>query len=486
MAEDTWTLKLKHTSRQSEAQFNDDEAYHDNELPSKRESSAKNDRSWRTITDGMFSDAESIEVPIFNKLRRSGKARKVKPRRQLSPKSQIRRKIKLPTGNKLTQTFTHEPPILRELFWGNGRLPYAFNSSNNETIQVENSDQTFREVNAAPWGQTAAILYDSTEHHTTMAVENEPDQQVDQQDKNHTEIIINYEHDDRMEPYPLPLLQAEDGKRAETDKGAISPDGTNKSPIIHEYNYKSDTRKGSEGLDNDGYVDRILGFTSERTDVADISDKQQPTDTMSDYVIEDSTLTEYDAEVVRSEEEEDKGGITDDRQDERGITDERQDEHGITDERQDEHSITDERQDEHGITDERQEHSITDERQDEHGITDKRQDEHGITDERQDKHGITDERQDEHRITDERQDNFEPTAEMKRIMNWFPRSRLLTTENNGYKLFPGVSKYYTIYNDLSLRVKDRRHLYRNSKDYESHQTFHGYRTATVTTELVCM
>jgi hypothetical protein len=33
----------------------------------------------------------------------------------------------------------------------------------------------------------------------------------------------------------------------------------------------------------------------------------------------------------------------------------------------------------------------------------------------------------------------EPTPEMKRIMDWFPRSKLLTTENNGYKLFPGVS-----------------------------------------------
>ncbi|XP_069673044.1 uncharacterized protein [Periplaneta americana] len=30
------------------------------------------------------------------------------------------------------------------------------------------------------------------------------------------------------------------------------------------------------------------------------------------------------------------------------------------------------------------------------------------------------------------------TPEMKRILDWFPRSRLLTTENNGYKLFPGV------------------------------------------------
>jgi hypothetical protein len=33
----------------------------------------------------------------------------------------------------------------------------------------------------------------------------------------------------------------------------------------------------------------------------------------------------------------------------------------------------------------------------------------------------------------------EPTSEMKRIMDWFPRSKVLTMENNGYKLFPGVS-----------------------------------------------
>lgn len=38
----------------------------------------------------------------------------------------------------------------------------------------------------------------------------------------------------------------------------------------------------------------------------------------------------------------------------------------------------------------------------------------------------------------------EPTSEMKRIMDWFPRSKLLTTENNGYKLFPGVGWFKLI------------------------------------------
>lgn len=271
----------------------------------------------------------------------------------------------------MIQTFAHEPPILRALFWGNGRLPYAFDSINNETRQVENSDQTFVKGDATPWGHAAAIMYDSTEQNTATTVENKPDQQVDQQDKNPTESTINYEHDKLIEPYALPLQQPEDGNRAETGKGANPLDDTNKRKIIHEYNYNSDTWKGSEKTDNDGYGERMFRFTTERTDVAETSDKQLPTDTMSDYVIEDPSPRDYDTGSVGSEEEEGK---------------------------------------------------------------------HGITDERQDEYGITDERQVEHGITGERQDDFETTAEMKRILNWFPRSRLLTTENNGYKLFPGVSE----------------------------------------------
>jgi hypothetical protein len=325
----------------------------------------------------------------------------VKSWQQLSPKSQIRRKTTILKENKVTPPFADEPPILRALFWGNERLPYAFNNIKNETRQVANSDQMFREADATPWGHAAAIMYDSTEHHTTTTVENKPDQQIDQQDKNPTESIINHEHEKLTEPYALPLQQPEDGNRTETDKGADSLDDTNKRKTIHEYNYNSDTWKGSEKLDGDGYGDRMFRFTTERTDVADTSDKQLPTDTMSDYVIEDPTPRDYDTRSVESEEEADKDGITDDRQDE---------------------------------------HGITDEGRDEHGITDNRQDEHGITDERQVEYGITDESQGENGITDKNQDDLEPTAEMKRIMNWFPRSRLLTTENNGYKLFPGVSE----------------------------------------------
>ena len=190
-AEDTWTLKLTHASGRFEAKRNDDEAYQNNELPSERQSSAKSDRSWHTFTDGIVSDAEEIDVPIFSKLRRSGKAKKMKSRRQLSPKSQIQRKTTTLTENKVTEPFTHEPPILSELFWGNGRLPYAFNSINNETRQVEESDQTFREADAPPLGHAAAIICDSTEHHTTTTAENKPDQQVDQQDKNPTRSIFN-------------------------------------------------------------------------------------------------------------------------------------------------------------------------------------------------------------------------------------------------------------------------------------------------------
>jgi hypothetical protein len=371
-AEDTWTLKLKHTSRRFEAKWNDDEAYHNNGLPSERKSSAKNNRSWQTIMDGIVSDAEGIDVPIFSKLRRSGKSRKVKSRRQLPPKSQIRRKTTKPTGNKVTQPFSHEPSILRELLSGNGRLPYAFKSSNNETMQVENSDQTFQEAAATPLSNAAPIMYDFAEHHTkTTTVDNKPDDQVDQQDKKPAESIINYGHDELMEPYALPLQQPEDDIWAQTDKGANALEDTNKSTIILEYNYNSDIWKGFHGLDNNRYGDRMSRVTTEQTDVADNSDEQKLTDTMFDYVIEDPTPREYDTEVVGSEEEEDK---------------------------------------------------------------------HGITDERQDEDGITDDRQDEYVFKDETQDDFEPTAEMKRIMNCFPRSRLLTTENNGYKLFDGVSE----------------------------------------------
>ena len=429
-AEDTWTLKLKHTSRRFEAKWNGDEAYHNNELPSERQSSAKSDRSWHNINDGIVSEAEEIDIPIFSKPRRSGEAKKVKSRQQFSPKPQIRRKTTTLTENKVTQPFAHEPPILRELFWGNGRLPYAFNSINNDTRRVKNSDQTFRESDETPWGHAVAIIYDSTEHHTTTA-ENELDQQIDHQDQNPTESIINNENDKLTEPYALPLQQPEDSNRAETDKGANPLDDTNKRKIIHEYNYNLDTWKGSEGLDNAGYGDKMLRFTTERTDVADTSDEQQQTDTMSDYVIEVPTPRDYDTGSVGSEEEAGKHGITDGRQDEHGITDDKKDEHSITDEGRDERGIRDERQDENGNTVEGQ---------DEHGIVDDRQDEHGTTDDKQDEHGITNDGQDEHGVTDERQEDFEPTAEMKRIMNWFPRSRLLTTENNGYKLFPGVSE----------------------------------------------
>jgi len=335
----------------------------------------------------------------------------VRSRQQLSPKSQIRRNTTTLKENKVSQPFSHEPSIFRALFWENGRLPYAFNRINNETRQVENSDQTFREADATQWGNVATIMYESTEHHTTTAAENKPDQQVDQQDKNPTESIINYEPDKLIAPYALPLQQPEDGNRADTDKEANPLDDTNKRKTIHEYNYNSDTWKGYEELDNGGYGERMLRFTTERTDVVDTSDKELPTDTMSDYVIEDPTPRDYDTGSVGSEEEAGKHGITDDRQDEHGITDEKQDEYDITDERQDEHDITDDRQDENGFTDDRQEEQ-----------------------------GITDERLHEHGITDKRQDDFEPTAEMKRILNWFPRSRLLTTENDGYKLFPGVSE----------------------------------------------
>jgi hypothetical protein len=56
-------------------------------------------------------------------------------------------------------------------------------------------------------------------------------------------------------------------------------------------------------------------------------------------------------------------------------------------------------------------------------------DKEDVEDEEEYKYGN---RQDDH-------GDYEPTSEMKRIMDWFPRSTLLTTENNGYKLFPGVS-----------------------------------------------
>jgi hypothetical protein len=215
---------------------------------------------------------------------------------------------------------------------------------------VDNTDETFEEVHATPWGNIAAVMYDSPEIRT-MTVENKPKQLIDQQETNSTESRINYEHDKLTEPYALPLHQTEDGKRLETDKGQNSLDDTNERKTIHEYNYNGDRWIGSEGVDADSYGDIISGLTTERTDVADTSDQEQPTDIMTDYVIEDPTPREYDIVDVGNEEQ-----------------------------------------------------------------------------------------QDTHGVSDDSQEDFEPTAEMKRLMNWFPRSRLLTTENNGYKLFPGVSE----------------------------------------------
>lgn len=221
-------------------------------------------------------------------------------------------------------------------------------------MHVDNTDETFEEVHATPWGNIAAVMYDSPEIRT-MTVENKPKQLIDQQETNSTESRINYEHDKLTEPYALPLHQTEDGKRLETDKGQNSLDDTNERKTIHEYNYNGDRWIGSEGVDADSYGDIISGLTTERTDVADTSDQEQPTDIMTDYVIEDPTPREYDIVDVGNEEQ-----------------------------------------------------------------------------------------QDTHGVSDDSQEDFEPTAEMKRLMNWFPRSRLLTTENNGYKLFPGVGWFKLI------------------------------------------
>lgn len=348
-AEDTWTLKIKHTPRQFETKWNDDDAYYNNELPSARLSATRK-RSWHKIAGGMDTD-----------VRRWGKARKGKSWRQLSPKSRIRRKHKetpTPTENKVTSLSANELPILKELFRGNERLRDTSNRINNDTRQVKNSDEAFGEADATSWGNIAAIMYDTTENHT-MTVENKPDHEMDQHETTSTESNVDYKHDTLLEPYALPLQQLEDGKGSERDKAANSLDDTNKSETIHEYN--SGMWKGSEDVDTNDYGGRTSRPTTERTDVADTSDTQQPTDTMPDYVIEDPTPREYDTEHVGNGEQED-----------------------------------------------------------------------------------------EHGITDNWQQDFDPTAEMKRITNWFPRSRLLTTENNGYKLFPGVSEKYTICNTLGL------------------------------------
>jgi hypothetical protein len=349
-AEDTWALKIKHTSRRFGTTCNEDESYNNNEFPSERKSAKTHKAPWQQIIDQTDGDAEDVNVQIFTKLRRPGKSRKGKSRRQLSPKSHLRRnhnETSVSTADTATRPFAQEPPILNELVQGNERFRRPLDGISNDTRQLENTDEVFEGADETPGGNVAAVMYDSTENHKTT-VENTPDQQTDQPRTNSTESSVTYKHEKLTEPHALyAVQQSEDDKGPDTD----SLEDTNKSKIRDEYDDNADKWKGSEVVDSADYGDRITRFTTEGTDAADTSDRQQPTDIMSDYVIEDSTLREYDVEDVGNQQQ-----------------------------------------------------------------------------------------QDRHDVMDNGQRDFEPTSEMKRIMNWFPRSRLLTTGNNGYKLFPGVSE----------------------------------------------
>lgn len=344
-AEDTWTLKIKHTPKQFQTQRNVNGLYYNNnEVPVVNKSSKNNKNPWRQVIDAIDTDAEDADVPIFNKFRRSAKSKKGKSRRQLSPKSPVTREMNssiTSLNDTGIQPVLQEPPILKQVVQENQQLRVAFNRLDNGTSQMGNTDESFQELNDTPWNNVAAVILDSVANHS-LPVEKNLNHQIDSRDGG-----TDQEREKVMEPDALPLEQSEDGDEFEADKGTISLDDTRENKTLHARNYNKEVWNRTEGEDNDDYEEENSRNSTERVEVAGNLNGEQQANIESDYVIEDPTVREYDKEDVELENNYDNMG------DGRG--------------------------------------------------------------------------------------DSEPTSEMKRIMDWFPRSKLLTTENNGYKLFPGVS-----------------------------------------------
>jgi hypothetical protein len=329
---------------------NDVEVFYNNEVTMDNKSSQANKGSCQQITDTKNTDVEYVDNPTYSKFPRSGRSRKGKSRRQLSTKSHLKSKRNTTAALEVTviQPTSQQPPIFKELVQGKKQLLVAFDRTANDTSQVAKTDKAFQELDETPWGNVSAVMLESTENHT-LPLENT---QTNQEEISSTESNIDDEDEKFFEPYALPLQQSEDGDESEAGNRTTSLEETNEKEAFHEFNWTTETGQRSEGMDVAEYEERNSGNFTKGADVAEISNEEQHTDNWTDYVIEDTTVREYDKEDVECDERENNYD------------------------------------------------SIADGRGD-----------------------------------------FEPTSEMKRIIDWFPRSKLLTTENNGYKLFPGVSAY---------------------------------------------
>lgn len=354
-------MKIKHTPKRFEIPKNDDEVYYDNKVPVDIKSSQTNKDPWQQITDTINTDAEYINVPLYSKFRRSGRSKKGKSRRQLSPKSRLRSEKNTTEASDVTlaQVTSHQPQIFKEPVQEKQRLMVGFDRIANDTSQKD----AFQELDETPWGNVSAVMLESTENHS-VPLDNDLNQQEDQKEVNSTESKDDV-REKFTEPHTLPLPETGYGDEFEADNRTMSSEETNGKETFNEVTCTTETGQRSEEVDVTGDKDSDSRNSTEEIDISEVSNEEQETDSWSDYVIEDPTVREYGKENVEGHQQ-----------------------------------------------------------------------------------------QYYHDNVEDGRGNFEPTSEMKRLRDWFPRSRLLTTENNGYKLFPGVSTYERV--DL-LRQFDSSH-----------------------------
>jgi hypothetical protein len=342
-AQDTWTLKIKHTPKPFRLQRNKGCVCYNDEVPVVYKSSKNNKDAWQQITDASESDAEDADAPIFNKFRRSARSKRRKSRRKSSSNVHVNREenATITSLNETTiQPVLQEPPILKQMAQMDQELRVAFNRLGNETSEAVNSDEAFQELNESQWENVAAVLLDSVTSHNPASDEI-LNQQTNRKEINSTDSSVDQE----LRQLTQPSEWSEDGNGPQADKEIISLDDARENKILHARNYNKEARNRT---DEEGSNDEEENWrkSTESVEVEAKSNGEQSPD-IDEYVIEDPTVREYDKVDVEVEDYYDTMG------DGRG--------------------------------------------------------------------------------------DSEPTSEMRRIMDLFPRSKLLTTENNGYKLFPGVS-----------------------------------------------
>jgi hypothetical protein len=329
---------------------NEDEVFYSNEVPMDSKSSEAYNDPWQQITNSKNNKSDYIDDPSYIKFRRSGRSKKGKSRRQLSKESQLKSKRNKTVALNVTVAPppSRKPPISKELLQGRKQLPVAFDEIGNDISQVTNNDKALQEFDEIPRNNVSAVTLEPTENRI-LPLENKLNPQTNQEEAISTGSSNDGE-EKCMEPYAFPQLESEDDDETERENRTTSLDEKNEKEAFRELNLKTETEKLSEGADMAYYEKRNSENSTKEAEVIEISNEEERTENWSDYMIEDTRVTEYDKEDVEGDEQEDNYD----------------------------------------------------------------------------------------RMTDGRVDS-EPTSEMKRIMDWFPRSKLLTTENNGYKLFPGVS-----------------------------------------------